>query len=139
MFKCDICNIDFKAKQSLIRHQNKLTKCDHITKFKCNNCNKYFKRKQTLKEHIELVCGIKFINDQLDELNNITNILNLRLTTDAKIDLLIVHRLKLFELDDAKLSMLSFLLIINNINIKNNTNNITHNILLLIYNKNIFF
>lgn len=96
MFKCDICNIDFKAKQSLIRHQNKLTKCDHITKFKCNNCNKYFKRKQTLKEHIELVCGIKFINDQLDELNNITNILNFRLTTDAKIDLLINnHKIKL--------------------------------------------
>ena len=92
MNKCDLCNIEFKAKQSLIRHQNKLIKCNIITKYKCNTCNKYFKTKQTLNEHNNKLCGIKVIDDINDKNKNIINILNLSITLDAKIDLLIINQ-----------------------------------------------
>jgi hypothetical protein len=51
IFKCDICNIEFKSKQNLTQHLNKKNKCNMITDFQCKRCLKYFKYKKNLIEH----------------------------------------------------------------------------------------
>jgi hypothetical protein len=52
MFKCDICESEFKSKRNLTNHLNKKNKCNVITPFKCLDCNKYFKYNKSLQEHI---------------------------------------------------------------------------------------
>jgi hypothetical protein len=53
MYKCDLCEQEFKSKRILEQHENKKNKCNIVTDFQCEKCNKYFKYKKNLKEHTE--------------------------------------------------------------------------------------
>ena len=53
MYKCELCEQEFKSKRILEQHENKKNKCNIVTDFQCDKCNKYFKYKKNLKEHTE--------------------------------------------------------------------------------------
>jgi hypothetical protein len=105
--ECELCYEIFKTKQQLMNHMNRKNKCDIITDFQCNQCFKYFKRGINLKEHINKNNCRKYNKDKLIEKiqstdltittnNNIKSTLDMDLSLNTKIDLLVnTHNIKL--------------------------------------------
>ena len=69
MYKCDLCDKEFKLKKYLDQHLNKKNNCNIITDYKCESCNRYFKHKKNLTLHQNNnTCGK--INDNNLKQNN---------------------------------------------------------------------
>jgi uncharacterized C2H2 Zn-finger protein len=66
MYKCDICNKEFKYKQNYIRHVNKKRACIKKKEdlFKCELCDKEFKRKDNYNRHYKEVHNDNLFNCQ---------------------------------------------------------------------------
>jgi uncharacterized C2H2 Zn-finger protein len=78
-YKCNICEQLFKTKQNLLKHQNKIFKCNYKTAHQCTKCLKYFRNQSSLSKH--------FDNKICDKLNIITlNTNNIILKNNLKID-----------------------------------------------------
>lgn len=157
MFKCEICDSEFKSKRNLTNHLNKKNKCNVITPFKCMDCNKYFKYNKSLQEHIiKQTCkdDSYFINTKyqsIDEFNDlydsVQTIIHSKATQEIKINLIKNHigldeitikgvldcdddidtKIKLFVCSIKKNSQ-GIITANNSNNITNSNNNITNNI-----------
>jgi hypothetical protein len=100
-YKCNICDQVFKTKQNLVKHQNKLFKCNFKTPYQCNKCLKYFRKSASLLKHTDnKICDrldIIPINNNL--LKNNTNI------NDAKIAIRSI--ICSTDLDEKKIELLT--------------------------------
>jgi hypothetical protein len=77
---CELCGSEFSGKSNLIRHLERIRKCNTKTSFTCNWCNKSFSNNSHLtrhhttcpakKEHDMLQEEIKTTNDNLENLVN---------------------------------------------------------------------
>jgi len=78
-YKCNICEQLFKTKQNLLKHQNKIFKCNYKTAHQCTKCLKYFRNQSSLSKHFD-----NKICDKLDIITLNTN--NIILKNNLKID-----------------------------------------------------
>ena len=108
-FICKICNLSFKSKFSLERHENKKNKCNLVTDYKCNNCNKCFKEKRSLIAHKEKnKCKIISIPKTSKEKNEIA-LLDI---LESKMDM--IKKIKLIKIINNSLIDENILEILNN-------------------------
>ena len=155
--ECDLCFEIFKTKQHLINHKKRKNRCDIITEFQCTECLKYFKRSINLKDHIsgnnckqynkeKIIEKINRTNIDNEENNKIRSILDMDISVNSKIDLLVnIHNIKLNNTtikevlsntklsDDQKIDLLTMsnskptVANINNGSINNINGNVTNN------------
>jgi len=101
---CKKCNTEFKNKQNLDKHNNKIFKCDIISEFQCNTCNKYFRNKKNYSYHInnKSCSNLKIVNQKNDTNTDfLDSILIAKLSDETKVELL---KLRGINLDVHKLS-----------------------------------
>jgi len=69
-FACNLCDTTFIRKDHLIRHLNKLRKCNAETNFECDWCSKMFTVNSSLNRHT-ITCQVKRHHDELQQETNI--------------------------------------------------------------------
>jgi hypothetical protein len=69
---CDLCGAEFSGRSNLIRHLERLRKCNTTTSFTCNWCSKSFSNNSNLTRH-HTTCPAKKEHDMLQEEINTTN------------------------------------------------------------------
>jgi hypothetical protein len=69
---CELCGAEFSGRSNLIRHLERLRKCNTKTAFTCNWCNKSFSNNSHLCRH-HITCPAKKEHDMLQEEINTTN------------------------------------------------------------------
>ena len=69
---CELCGAEFSGRSNLIRHLERLRKCNAKTSFTCNWCNKSFSNNSHLTRH-HTTCPAKKEHDMLQEEINTTN------------------------------------------------------------------
>jgi len=63
---CGLCNAEFGKSDHLIRHLNRLRKCNVDTGFSCDWCNKHFSTQSNTTQH-KLKCNVKRMHDLLEK------------------------------------------------------------------------
>lgn len=63
---CGLCNAEFGKSDHLIRHLNRLRKCNIDTGFSCDWCNKHFSTQSNITRHC-LTCNVKRMHDLLEK------------------------------------------------------------------------
>lgn len=69
---CELCGAEFSGRSNLMRHLERLRKCNAKTSFTCNWCNKSFSNNSHLTRH-HTTCSAKKEHDMLQEEINTTN------------------------------------------------------------------
>jgi hypothetical protein len=64
--KCELCGTEFGGKSNLIRHLERVRKCNVKTTFTCNWCNKSFSNNSNMTRH-HTTCSAKKEHDMLKE------------------------------------------------------------------------
>ena len=62
---CKLCNVSFTRKENLLRHMNKLRKCNIETDFECEWCSKSFSSTSNVNRHLT-TCKSKRHHDELE-------------------------------------------------------------------------
>lgn len=62
---CELCNQSFNRKSDLLRHMNKLRKCNISTNFECEWCSKSFTNTSNVNRHLT-ICKVKRHHDELE-------------------------------------------------------------------------
>jgi len=142
---CKLCNLVFKNKFSLERHQNKKNKCSIQTDYKCNICKKYFKEKRNLTQHVEKKnCKNIHIDTIITNTSKnekaILDIIESKITVDKKIVMLKLINSTLIDMNiieilnndlsiETKITLLNSKTVqtVNNTTNNNTTNNIQFN------------
>jgi len=69
---CELCSTSFNRKSDLLRHINKLRKCNIGTDFECEWCSKSFTVKSSLTRHVT-ICKAKKHHDEIQQESELAN------------------------------------------------------------------